>query len=117
HPHSLRDPTPIADFIEQSITPLPTTRPAYLSGRITKNWFYGGQSIYREFPREGTFVACRGPQFAECYERYSFELSGVEGAITVIEPKHAAAGSPWVYRADFVSRDALVDVALLAKGF
>jgi hypothetical protein len=35
----------------------------------------------------------------------------------VIEPKTAAAGNPWVLRADFVGRDAVVDLALLAKGF
>ena len=33
------------------------------------------------------------------------------------ELKTAAPGNPWVFRADFVNRDALVDLALLAKGF
>jgi pimeloyl-ACP methyl ester carboxylesterase len=117
HPHSLRDPTPIADFIEQSVKASAATAPAYLAGRTTKNFFYSIENSFRDFPREGTFITCRGPFFAECYNRYSFELAGVEGAITVIEPKNAAAGMPWVFRADFVSRDALVDLSLLAKGF
>jgi hypothetical protein len=117
HPHSLRDPTPIAEFIEQSVKAPAATAPAYLVGRTTKNFFYSTENSYRDFPKEGTFITCRGPFFAECYNRYSFELAGVEGAITVIEPKSAAAGMPWVFRADFVNRDAPVDLALLAKGF
>jgi pimeloyl-ACP methyl ester carboxylesterase len=44
-------------------------------------------------------------------------LNGVEGAINVIEPKVAAPGKPWVFRADFADRDAVVDLALLARGF
>ena len=68
-------------------------------------------------PRKGCHITCRGPQFTECYDRYEFEVGGVEGFVTVIIPKTAAPGKPWVYRAGFVDRDALVDLALLAKGF
>ncbi|HEV3416531.1 MAG TPA: hypothetical protein VG056_06955, partial [Pirellulales bacterium] len=117
HPHSLRDPKPIADFIEQSVKPPATAAPAYLAGRITKNSFYSVENSYRDYPNEGTFITCRGPLFTECYNRYSFELTGVEGTITVIEPKSPTAGTPWVFRANFVNRDALVDLALLSKGF
>ena len=117
HPHSLRDPTPIADFITQSVQPAIRVAPGYLAGRITKSSFYSIANSYREFPKEGTFITCRGANFAESYDRYSFELSGVEGAITVIVPKTAASGKPWVFRAEFVPRDAVVDLALLAKGF
>jgi pimeloyl-ACP methyl ester carboxylesterase len=35
----------------------------------------------------------------------------------MIAPVNAAPGKPWVFRADFVDRDALVDLSLLAKGF
>src|SRR5262249_14780007 len=42
---------------------------------------------------------------------------GVEGNTTVIVPNVEAPGKPWVFRSDFVNRDALVDLALLAKGF
>jgi hypothetical protein len=117
HPHSLRDPKPIADFITQSVQPQDNSSPDYLAGRITKSSFYGIGSSYREFPKEGTFITSRGPLFVECYDRYSFELSGVEGPITVIIPRNAIAGKPWVFRSDFVSREATVDLALLAKGF
>jgi hypothetical protein len=35
----------------------------------------------------------------------------------VIEPRTAAPGKPWVFRADSVNREAVVDLALLARGF
>jgi hypothetical protein len=117
HPHSLRDPTPIADFITQSVQPVSTVAPDYLGSKIAKSSFYSVENSYRNFPKEGTYITCRGARFAECYDRYSFDLAGVEGAITVIIPKTAAPGKPWVFRAGFVDRDAPVDLALLAKGF
>jgi pimeloyl-ACP methyl ester carboxylesterase len=117
HPHSLHDPKPMADFITQSVQPAVTVQPDYLAGRITRTSYYSTENFYRDFPKEGTFITCRGALFSDCYDRYSFELGGVEGAITVIVPKAEAPGKPWVFRAEFVPRDAAVDLALLAKGF
>ena len=118
HPHSLRDPTPIADFIEHSATPgAAAPAPAYLAGRTTKSAFYGVESIYRDVPAEGTFITFRGPLFSPCYNRYTFELPDVQGAITIIEPNRPAAGKPWVFRADLINRESSVDLALLGKGF
>jgi hypothetical protein len=117
HPHSLRDPKPIADFIEQSVRPAEHTPPAYLGAKHSKTSFYSVENDYRSFPKEGTYITCRGPFFAECYDRYSFNRNGVEGAITLIVPKKAAPGKPWVYRADLVTRESAVDLALLANGF
>ena len=117
HPHSLRDPTLIADFIVQSVQPVSSVPPDYLGGKVVKNAFYSAENLYRDFPNEGTYITCRGPLFTECYDRYAFELPGVEGNITVIAPKTPAAGKPWVFRAEFVDRDAVIDLALLAKGF
>ncbi|HET6250865.1 MAG TPA: hypothetical protein VFE47_24455 [Tepidisphaeraceae bacterium] len=117
HPHSLRDPKPIADFIEQSVKETPPQSPAYLAGRTTRQSFYGIENSYRNVPSEGTFITTRGPFFGDCYNRYTFELPGVEGVITVIAPKTPAAGMPWVFRSDFVSRDSAVDLALLGKGY
>jgi hypothetical protein len=117
HPHSLNDPTPIADFISQSVQAVGPTPPAYVSKKFTRTSFYSIENSYRDFPKEGTYITCRGPLFTECYNRYAFDLGGVEGTITVIEPKTAAAGKPWVFRAEYVNRDAAVDLALLAKGF
>jgi len=117
HPHSLRDPKPLADWIEANIKPANGTPPAFVPGKFTRTSFYSSENFYRDYTKEGTYIACRGPGFAECYDRYAFELNGVEGTINVIAPKQAAAGNPWVFRADFVSREAVVDLALLAKGF
>jgi pimeloyl-ACP methyl ester carboxylesterase len=117
HPHSLRDPTPIADFIVRSLQPAGGASPAFAGNKFTKTSFYGIENSYRDFPKEGLYITCRGPWFSESYDRYEFRLDGIRGAVTVMAPKRAAPGTPWVFRADFVTRDALVDLALLGKGF
>jgi hypothetical protein len=117
HPHSLRDPKPIADFIEQSVHEAKAAAPDFAGARFTRTSYYSTASAYRNFPAEGTYITLRGPLFTECYDRYQFDLPGIEGTITVIAPKTAALGHPWVFRADFVDRDAVVDQALLAKGY
>jgi pimeloyl-ACP methyl ester carboxylesterase len=117
HPHSLADPKPIADWIEQNVNPVNITPPAFAGSKFTRTSFYSTANSYREFPTEGTYITCRGPGFTECFDRYSLDLQGVEGTINVIVPKTTAPGRPWVFRADFVNRNAAVDLALLAKGF
>ena len=92
-------------------------RPRTWAAGSPRSSFYSLENAYRYFPNEGNYITCRGPWFTPCFDRYSFDLSGVEGAINVIVPKTIAAGKPWVFRADYVSRDAVVDLALLAKGF
>jgi len=117
HPHSLRDPKPIADFIEESVGPRKGVPPAFAGEKFTKSSFYGVQNHYLDFPSEGTYLSCRGPLFAACYDRYDFTLDGVQGAITAIVPKTTAPGTPWVFRSDATDRHSEVDLALLAKGF
>jgi pimeloyl-ACP methyl ester carboxylesterase len=118
HPHSLRDPKPIADFIEQSFHATTPAAPAYAGSAFTRtSFFYSAENIYRNFPEDGAYITLRGPQFAPCYYRYEFGLPGAEGPVTVIAPLAAATGTPWVYRAGFVFPEASVDLALLEKGF
>jgi pimeloyl-ACP methyl ester carboxylesterase len=117
HPHSLRDPTPIADFIVRSLQPASGTAPAFAGTKFTRSAFYGVENIYREFPKEGLHITCRGPWFTDSFDRYEFRLDGIKGAVTVIAPRTEAKGKPWVFRADFVTRDAVIDLALLARGF
>ncbi len=117
HPHSLRDPTPVADFIVQSLQPPSGDSPNVVGKKFTRSSFYGTENIYRELPSEGLFITCRGPWFSESFNRYEFRMDGIKGAVTVIAPTKVAAGTPWVLRADFVTREAVVDLALLAKGF
>jgi pimeloyl-ACP methyl ester carboxylesterase len=117
HPHSLRNPKPIADFIEQSVQAVKSPPPAFAGEVFTRTSYYSIESFYRDYPDEDTYITCRGPLFSPSYDRYEFSVKGTPMTITVIAPGTAAAGMPWVYRAGFVFRDAKVDQALLARGF
>src|SRR6516165_212517 len=117
HPHSLRDPTLIADFIERSVQQSSGALPAFAGKKFTRSSFYSVENTYRDFPREGLYITCRGPRFSDSYDRYEFKPESTTGTVIVIAPKLAAPGKPWVLRADFVPRDAVVDLALLHKGF
>lgn len=117
HPHSLRDPKPIADFIEQSVKETRPATPDFVGEKFTHTSYYSTASSYQNLPSEQTYVTKRGPFFVPCYNRYQFELPKVEAFTTVIEPKTPAPGKPWVFRADFVDRDDAVSQALLDKGF
>ena len=120
HPHSLRDPQPIADWIVKNVERTSDTPPAFAGKKFTKSYYYSIEDSYTLFPKEKTYVTCRGPLFTECYDRYDVKTDSQWGitAMTVIVPKTAAPGKPWVFRADRIGRDAeVVDLALLAKGF
>lgn len=49
------------------------------------------------------------------YTRYDFHVDGRDAY--VVEPKHAAPGKPWVWRARFPNFHADADVVLLRRGF
>ncbi len=118
HPHSLRDPTPMVDFIVQSVQATNVTPPAFAGTKFVKTCFYSTENSYRNFTNEGVYITTRGAAFVPCYNRYQFGLSNYSGGgITVIMPNNPAPGSPWVFRTDYIGRDAMVDLALLAKGF
>jgi hypothetical protein len=125
HPHSLIDPKPIADFIEQHVQPNTTPRPEIVDDTFTKSYYYSTGNSYIYLPKEDTYATCRGPQFTPCYDRYdkpSYDKNGksVFGVMgmAVLVPKTEAVGKPWVFRADRIGREAsAVDLALLAKGF
>lgn len=58
------------------------------------------------------------PLFTPYYDRYQFNISNFSGGgLSIIVPKTPASGNPWVFRAGFVGRDAIVDQSLLARGF
>ncbi|HEX3999014.1 MAG TPA: hypothetical protein VHX65_10720 [Pirellulales bacterium] len=117
HPHSLRDPTPIADFISRQAQPAAIAPPAYLGDRVAKSSFSSSANSFRYFPAEERYITCRGPWFGECFNRFDFGLPGVEGTIDMIVPQAAASGKPWVFRCGYAGPEAAVDLALLAKGF
>jgi len=116
HPHSLRDPTLIADFITRSLEPTDLA-PAFVGKDFTRSSFYSIEDSYSEFPTEKMYITCRGAWFSETCDQYVFKPDSTSGNVTVIAPKAAALGKPWVLRADLVSRDAVVDLALLREGF
>jgi pimeloyl-ACP methyl ester carboxylesterase len=117
HPHSLRNPQPIADFIEQSVQSVSGPAPAFVGDRFTRTSYYSIENFYRNYLEEDTYITCRGPLFSPCYDRYEFSVQSTQMTTMVIVPNTVAAGMPWVYRAGFVFRDAKLDQALLAKGF
>ncbi|HPD13526.1 MAG TPA: prolyl oligopeptidase family serine peptidase [Planctomycetota bacterium] len=49
------------------------------------------------------------------YARYDFQVDGCPAI--VVAPKQAAAGKPWVWRAEFFDAFPQIDLALLAQGF
>lgn len=49
------------------------------------------------------------------YERHDFPVGGC--AAIVVVPKQAAAGRPWIWRAEFFDHRPEADLALLARGF
>ena len=116
HPHSLRNPKLIADFIEKSIQEKTPVAPDFVGQRFTRSNYYSTKNLYREFPGERTFMTLRGPEFTPNYERYEFFLPEVEGSVTIVLPRRSASGKPWLLRADFLDRDATVDQLLLDKG-
>jgi len=120
HPHSLRNPKPIADWIVQHLQPAaPNNRPEFVDDHYIRSYFYSPESTNLFLEAEKTYANCRGPGFTECFERHDAKTAsqwGVTG-LTIIAPRTNAPGKPWVFRADAVSREADVDLALLARGY
>src|SRR5437667_9389392 len=61
HPHSLIDPKPIADFIEQHVQPSTAVRPEIVDDTFIKSHYYSTENSYIYLPKEDTYAACRGP--------------------------------------------------------
>jgi pimeloyl-ACP methyl ester carboxylesterase len=118
HPHSLRDPKPIADWVVEHVRPS-GNRPEFADPSFAKSYYYALGSAYTYLEKERTYATCRGPGFTECYDRYDARAQSQWGlaGMAVIVPKIVAPGKPWVFRADPIRRDSSVDRALLAKGF
>src|SRR5207247_6921470 len=119
HPHSLKTPKVIAYGIEQHMLPATSMRPEFTGEKFIKSYEDSLESTNLWLAEEKTYANCRGPGFVECYDRYDEKTSsqwGVTG-LAVIVPKSVAPGKPWAFRADAITRDAVVDQALLARGF
>lgn len=116
HPHSLRDPSIIADFITRSREPAAPV-PAFVGTEFTRGSFYSVEDEYTPLPSEGLYVTRRGSLFGPTYDHYQFIPAGRTGTVDVIVPRKPASGNPWVLRPDSIPRDAVVDLALLDRGF
>jgi hypothetical protein len=118
HPHSLRDPRPIADWVAEHARPAADWS-AFADASYTKSYYYSLENKYTVLEKENTHATCRGPGFAACYDRYDAGTNGPWGltGMAVIVPKSPASARPWVLRANPIARDASVDQALLAEGF
>jgi pimeloyl-ACP methyl ester carboxylesterase len=119
HPHSLRNPKLIADWIEQHMQPAAANRPSFADASFTKSYYYSLEPSYIFLKEEHTYATVRGPGFTESYDRYEAGRSGTFGTagMSIVVPKTVAPGRPWVLRAGALDRNATVDLALLAKGF
>jgi hypothetical protein len=119
HPHSLRNPKLIADWIVSNSQPA-GDRPEFIDDTFRKSSFYSLADSYKKLDEEKTYAICRGPGFTDCYDRFDATTRsqwGVTG-MAVIVPRTVAPGKPWVFRADPTDRhNAVVDLALLAQGF
>ena len=70
HPHSLQNAKPIADWIEQHMTPSTANRPAFVDATFTKGYYYSLEPSFIYLKEEDTYATARGPGFTECYDRY-----------------------------------------------
>ena len=119
HPHSLRNPKLIADWIVEHTQPAAGARPDFADENFIKSYYYSLESTNLWLKEEKTYANCRGPGFVECYDRYDEKTSSQWSltGLAVIVPRTAAPGKPWVFRADAITRDSAIDQALLARGF
>lgn len=119
HPHSLQNPKPIADWIEQHMQPSAANRPAFANQDFTKSYYYSLDPSFIYLKEEQTYATARGPGFTESYDRYDANRSSTfrSGGMAIVVPRTVATGKPWVFRADAIDRSSTVDQALLAKGF
>jgi hypothetical protein len=119
HPHSLIDPTPIADWIEQHMHPVELNRPAFADSTYTKAHYYSLENSLIYLKAEDTYATVRGPGYVPSYDRYDGPGTGNfhADALSIVVPQKPAPGKPWVLHPSFLERDSAVDLALLAKGY
>lgn len=120
HPHSIKDATFIADWVEKNIKPT-VSDPAFAdTSKFSKTYYYSLENQYQYLKIENTWATVRGPSFTPVYDRYMVKgpsRYGIKG-LTIIAPNKPAPGNPWVFRADrTIERNATVEQALLAKGY
>ncbi len=119
HPHSLVDPTPIADWIERNLNPVEANRPAFADATYTKTHYYGLETSYIYLKAEDTYATVSGPGYVPSYDRYDGPGTGNfhADAMSIVVPQKPAPGKLWVFHPSFLERDSTVALALLARGY
>ncbi|NRF39691.1 alpha/beta hydrolase [Pedobacter foliorum] len=121
HPHSLQNPTPIVDWVVANVANAsnPLQLPDFIDNSFTKSYYYNPQNSYLYLKEENTWMTARGPGYTPYYEQYEVKGKSRYGvsSMVIIAPNKPAPGKPWVFRSDRMDRNALVDQALLAKGY
>ena len=117
HPHSMRNPKYIADFIVDNLQPVIRETPSFATRNTSHGYFYDRTGDYTWYPSENTYIRRRGPGFSEVFDRYELRIENVRGGVSVIVPNHPAPGNPWVYRADFTNPSSDIDIEILKNGF
>jgi pimeloyl-ACP methyl ester carboxylesterase len=119
HPHSLIDPTPIADWMEQHMHPIDTNRPAFADATYSKTHYYSLENSYIYLKKEKTYATVRGPGYVPSYDRYTSPGTGNfhADAMSIMVPEKPAPGKLWVFHPSFLDRDSAVALALLARGY
>ena len=117
HPHSMRNPKYIADFIIDHLPPLTLIIPSFAEGYSSHGYFYDRTGDYTWFPSEQTFIHRRGPGFSEVFNRFELRINNVQGGVSVVVPNHPAPGNPWIFRADFANASSDIDIELLKSGY
>ena len=118
HPHSLRDPKPIADFIEQSVAAAAGAPPAFAGSRFTKILLLQHRELLPRSSREKDLRHLpRAGVSRSATTATTLRPGGVEGSHQRHRAQDGGPGQALGVPGGFVGRDAVVDLALLAKGF
>ena len=109
HPHSLVDPTPIADWIEQHMHPVEANRPAFADGTYIKTHYYSFENSYIYLKEEDTYATVRGPGYVPSYDCYTSPGTGDFHVdyTSIAVPQQPAPGRPWVFHPGFLERTRL----------
>ncbi len=90
HPHSLRDPTPIADSSCGSLEP---HTPAELRWReVSPVLLLQVANSYTEFPKEGTYVHMSGSVVLGDVRPIRFQTRSATGTTNVVVPRKVCTG-------------------------
>jgi pimeloyl-ACP methyl ester carboxylesterase len=120
HPHSLRNPAIIADWIVQQVQHKNSQPPVFVKDSLIKSYYYSFADSFHYLPEEKTYAVSRGPLFSPVYERYDVKTNSTFAitGMTILVPQHPAPGRPWVLKGNRVDRvSSAVDLVWLAKGY